>query len=606
MQGRSLAAGAVLVFSIAALSGCITGAPEGTADDAQDEPTLASDLDGHRFDENVDTSHTLQVGPYAPRPVEAVTITSFDGTELAAGLWRPDVPDSERVPVILQISPYFGFGLYDESGRTKEFFVDGFVRHGYAYAQVAIRGTSFSKGCMESMGPNEQQDIDEMISWFAQQPWSNGNIAVIGLSYVGTTPWVAAASGNPAVKAIVPMAGISDWFELGFRNGTAEPRTPFHMPLYWAAFGVGTQGPEMFQGDDAQGLIDNACTAPGVGTAASAYAIATGEAGPYAEYWDQRAFQQRVLDHYQGAVFIVHGFRDWNVNIDMAYPFARELEDKGLEVKMLLGQWQHTWPDSRSADEHRRLDFAETLLRWFDVHLKNQTKDTGPVADVEDTLGAWRAEATWPPLDAEWTALHLGNGVLSLDETAVGQALLMNPGAAFDSPDCGSATPSVPSNAVWFELPLDQELRFAGLAQLGLTVVPSAPAQEIQAELYHVADGNLVRRVAHAVMDLRFHEGGRASQVIVPGEPLLARMEFYPADVAIPAGDQLALAIFPDAHSDPCTQASRPTSEDAIQGRYLPGQTPGPLVVQWGSGVSMLRLPVIERDVGDGRYPGQP
>lgn len=592
------------------LAGCLGGAGGPASAETVAGPS-DDDLRSAHFDTEGPFSKALALGALKVLAVEDVRFDSFDGTEIAAALWRPDVPAGEKVPVILMISPYFATGLFDADPRTAQFFLESFVPHGYAFAKVAIRGTSFSDGCMESMGPNEQRDIDEMVTFFGTQAWSNGNVSIIGLSYVGTTPWAAATFGNPHLKAIVPMAGVTSWFELGFRNGSAEPRTPIHMPLYWANYGGGVQVVEMATaGDDAQGLVDNACPAPAVGLAASQYAIATGEMGPFADYWEDRDLRDRVVENYEGAVFIVHGLRDWNVNADMSFPLAGRLVDKGLEVKILVGQWQHAWPDQVSRAAHVRFDFAEVLLRWFDRHLKGIERESGPHAEVEDNLGLWRAEETWPPADARWTTFRVGTGTLSAAGGASGEALLVNPAGAIDAPDCAAqGVPGEPAAAAaWFGTgPMGDELRFAGLARLHVTVVPSdARGGEVQAELYHRGPGGELSRVAHAVMDLRFHAGGHEPRAITAGQPIVARMEFYPADVAIPAGHELLLRIVPDANIDPCTQAFRTASEDSIQGAYLPGQGPAPLVVRWGGDASLLHLPVVERDVGDGRYAGQP
>jgi putative CocE/NonD family hydrolase len=586
------------------VAGCFGGSP-GNPDDRDEavaDPRL--ELLNAEFNTDGPTSFVLNPGPHEVLPVDDVRFPTFDGTELASAVWRPDT--DEKVPVILMISPYFGTGLYSPLA----FYLENFVPHGYAFAKVAIRGTSFSDGCMESMGESEQRDIDEVVSFFGQQPWSNGNVTIIGVSYVGTTPWAAATFGNPHLKAIVPISGVTSWFELGFRNGTAEPRTPIHMPLYWAQYGTANEVTEALTESDVQDLLDNACTAPAEGLVASQYAIATGEMGPFADYWMARDLRQRVLDNYEGAVFVVHGIRDWNVNADMAFPFATQLAAKGNEVKILLGQWQHSSPDVVGRIQHVRYDYAEILLRYWDRHLKGLDRYSGPPADVEDNLGLWRAEEAWPPHDVDWTRLELGTGVLSPDPTPTGGVRLVNPAGVLDGPDCSGQGIDLDQDvtAAWFSLGArDTELRFAGQPQLHVTAVPSdVRGGELQAELYHFADGELVSRVAHAVMDLKFYAGGHEAQSLTPGQAVVARMEFYPTDVAIPAGDELRLRIVPDANIDPCTQAFRSGTEDSIQGAYLPGQSPAPVEIRWGAGSSVLKLPVIVRDVGEGKYPGQP
>lgn len=596
------------VLPVAALMllvpGCLGDSARDDDPSPSDPAAGAAELEAAKFDMEGPFSRVLKPGPYGILPVDDVRFPSFDGVEIAAGVWRPDT--DERTPVILMVSPYFSAGLFSEDARL----VENFVPHGYTFAKVAIRGTSYSDGCMESMGSSEQRDIDEAVTFFGEQPWSNGNVAIIGVSYVGTTPWAAAGFGNPHLKAIVPISGVTSWFELGFRNGSAEPRTPVHMPLYWAQYGTANEIMEV-EPDDVLSVTDNACAAPMVGLAASQYAIVTGEMGPFADYWNERDLRARVLANYNGSVFLIHGLRDRNVDADMAYPFVNQLEDKGIEVKHLLGQWQHAWPDATGRGEHVRYDFAEVLLRYFDTYLKETPRYHGAAAEVEDNLGLWRTEETWPPRDAAWTPLGLGDGSLSAEETAAGSTLLLATAGAADGADC-QATPvlgmaDTAGTAVRFTTgPLGQELRFAGLPQLHVTVVPNdVRGGEVTAELYHVSGGQIVSRVAHAVMDLRFYAGGHEPQTLTPGTAVVARMEFYPTDTVIPAGDELLLRVSADSGLDPCT-ASRGASEDTIQGQYLPGQSQAPIELRWGSGSSVLRLPVIVRDVGDGKYAGQP
>jgi putative CocE/NonD family hydrolase len=595
----------LLILLVPAFAGCLDGDPPSDSSDGV-APDPAAELRAAAFDTSEPFSLVLEPGPQKVLPVDDVRFDSFDGTEIASAVWRPDT--DRPTPVILMISPYFSNGLFTEDRRL----IENFVPHGYTFAKVAVRGTSYSDGCMESMGESEQKDIDAAVTFFGEQPWSNGNVAIIGVSYVGTTPWAAASFGNPHLKAIVPISGVTSWFELGFRNGTAEPRTPIHMPLYWAQYGTAQEILEV-ESDDVLAASDNLCVAPLEGLAASQYAIVTGEMGPFADYWTTRDLRPGVLANYNGSVFVIHGLRDWNVNADMAYPFANALVDKGLEVKHLLGQWQHSWPDATAREEHVRYDFAEILLRYFDTHLKGTPRYHGPLAEVEDNLGLWRQESTWPPADANWTPYYLSTDTLATEPGPGGTARLVNPAGAVDGADCSGTNDAAvlletPATSVLFSTgPLAQDLRYAGLAQLHVTVAPADPrGGEISADLYHIRGDRMVSRVNHAVMDLKFHAGGHEPQSLSPGVPVVAKMEFYPADVVIPAGDELWLRIAPDTGLDPCTNANNPAGEDTIQGAYLPGQSPAPPEILWGGESSVLRLPVIVRDVGDGKYDGQP
>ncbi|TJW70400.1 MAG: X-Pro dipeptidyl-peptidase, partial [Mesorhizobium sp.] len=52
----------------------------------------------------------------------------------------------------------------------------------------------------------------EVIEWIAEQPWSNGNVGLIGNSSAGTVQFWIAAEQPPHLKAIVG-SGVEDAYE---------------------------------------------------------------------------------------------------------------------------------------------------------------------------------------------------------------------------------------------------------------------------------------------------------------------------------------------------------------------------------------------------------
>ena len=46
--------------------------------------------------------------------------------------------------------------------------------------------------------------IDSIVDWIVSQSWSSGRAGGIGVSYCGTTAQMLAATGHPAVKAVIP------------------------------------------------------------------------------------------------------------------------------------------------------------------------------------------------------------------------------------------------------------------------------------------------------------------------------------------------------------------------------------------------------------------
>ncbi len=118
-----------------------------------------------------------------------------DGVQLAMDTIRPDAPGP--FPVILIRSPYNK--VRDQSSP----FVANLVRRGYAVAMQDGRGRFNSDGQFDPYR-HEHEDGFDTVEWLAKQPWCDGNVGMIGGSYVGQTQWFAASHAPAALKAIVP------------------------------------------------------------------------------------------------------------------------------------------------------------------------------------------------------------------------------------------------------------------------------------------------------------------------------------------------------------------------------------------------------------------
>ena len=88
-------------------------------------------------------------------------------------------------------------------------------------------------------------------------------------------------------------------------------------------------------------------------------------------------------------------------------------------------------------------------------------------------------------------------------------------------------------------------------------------------------------RLGHAVMDLRYRDGGYDAKVTAPLSQFTMLMEFNPLDVVLPAGHSLSIEL-------------TASGED-----YLPSPCAGSgLFVQGG----IFGLPMIDRPVDDNRW----
>ena len=490
---------------------------------------------------------------------------------ISLAVWRPNVPEGTLVPVIAEFGPYF----QEQSVETPTIEVPGtwlgqmiieqLLPHGYAFAQVSVSGTGRSNHCMDLMGNAEQLGNDAAVRWLGEQPWSNGAVGMIGKSYDGSTPWQAAMFGSEHdyLKTIVPISGLIGVKELMWRNGSAEARAPIMHNGVYGSYGI--DGDE----EDYQNICPDYLIGPGTGV--SAYLFGSEVAG---EYWAERYFLDRVLQHYTGSVYLIQGMHDWNVDPHMAVPTINALKDAGIDAKGLFGQWDHDYPDrpvqlddrsdlggrgGEAFPEMVRYDWMQDLLEWFDFYLRGVGDQPGLWVEIQSNQGSWRLEDRYPPADISTLEWDLG-GVME------------NVGGST------TVTPGLFSGPVWESQPLNSTLYLAGVPRLHVDVTTATLGGQLYALLEDCNQEDNCIHIGHAIMDLRYHAGGDEIQTWVPVvETINAKMEFMPLDAEIEEGHRIRISLLANG-------------ED-----YLPASTSSIVFIQEGAS-STLQLDTFSPD----------
>jgi predicted acyl esterase len=183
-----------------------------------------------------------------------VPIPMADGVVLRANVFRPD--GQGPFPVVMSMGIYGkdihfadGYaaqwqvltkiypGLVTEgsSGRWLRWEVpdpERFIPDGFALVNVDSRGSGKSPGYLDPFSARETQDYAEAIAWAGTQPWSNGRVGLLGVSYLAIKQWQVAALRPRHLAAIVPWEGAvdsyRDWSHHGgiFSNGFNEAWWP--------------------------------------------------------------------------------------------------------------------------------------------------------------------------------------------------------------------------------------------------------------------------------------------------------------------------------------------------------------------------------------------
>jgi putative CocE/NonD family hydrolase len=171
-----------------------SAAAEGLSAQACPAPSTARDKNGIRVATGLPSGAVSQA-QYRLREQLDVLTPMRDGVRLAMDVIRPDAEGP--FPVVLIRTPYDKVAM-----RTRSQIQD-LVRRGYLVAIQDCRGRFNSDG---EFDPYRQEFDDgfDTVEWLEKQHWCDGNVGMIGGSYVGQTQWFAAAGAPKALKAIVP------------------------------------------------------------------------------------------------------------------------------------------------------------------------------------------------------------------------------------------------------------------------------------------------------------------------------------------------------------------------------------------------------------------
>lgn len=514
------------------------------------------------YDTSGPFSKPLTPGPYEVGPTEVLALESaLDGEPIQVAVVRPVVPEGTRVPVVVWAGPYFpdlaDVPVREAEGTTEgAFYLDTFVPHGYALAVVPLRGSGGSGGCFDFFGPKERADVDQAVRFLGEAPWSTGDVGMVGLSYEGVAALHVAAAGNPHLSTMAILAPEPELYDHFVRNGT--PSVVMGPGATTGSIAVFSLSPYGFNGGglsrDPERIVASANCPDAVEALSSSLLVSlTGEPDPLG-YWATRNQRPLVESNYRGSLFLLHGFNDQTAFPHLNSPWDRRLAELGIEVKVWWGQFGHVHPDKRPGDPSwnptPRWDYAEMLLRWFDHELKGAGDvDVGSRVQVADTLGRWRAEETWPPADATPLTLYLepNGGLSALEPDATGDHVLVPDAARAITPlPVKGGHDPVPSGEGWAAFlsdPLDAETLLAGTPRLHITVTPAGPGGSLTAFLFVEHEDGTRQRVSYGQMDLRFAAGDGTARPVVPSEPLLARMELEPNDIAVPVGARLGVVV---------------------------------------------------------------
>lgn len=369
-----------------------------------------------------------------------VMVPMRDGVRLATDVFLPaqnGQPASGRFPTILVRTPY---GKTTEEARLGD---SAFVRQGYAVVYQDTRGRFGSEGTWHML-TDDGRDGKDICQWIGQQPWSNGRVGMMGISYVGGTQHALAMEGCPYLKTVVPIDAMSNLGHQSMRNAGAYELRFFNWAFYGAAIGSqASKDPAKKAALDTMYAnrrlylntlpIRYGTTPLKLAPEYEKYLVEAMSHGADGEFWAQND----IIDHgdrYQDIpTYLVGGWYDsWGGNTSTNFQIlTRRLSSP---VYLIMGPWTH---GGQTKSSHGQVSFGDSAaipsfstwhLAWFDRWLKDADTDFGRRAPFATKVrifvmgtgdghrdgngrlfhgGYWRDEKEWPLARARATDYYL-------------------------------------------------------------------------------------------------------------------------------------------------------------------------------------------------------
>ena len=371
---------------------------------------------------------------------------------------------------------------------------DYFLVRGYAAIEVGGLGTLGSEG-LETCGADVETDAFKcVIEWLTgdraaytdrtsniaiKADWSNGNVAMTGRSYGGTTDFAVASTGVKGLKTIVPVAGIASWYEYTNSQGISTHTNPAYsddLGFYCAGRYIDENDWNSMK-DVYQKYLNRI------------YNDQIALNGDYGPHWATRDYtagnegkagtaSTSTYNNFNCPALIVHGLNDDNVRTKQFQLMYDAFKNAKQNVKLLLHQGEHITPDY---DDHKTSlmigdkTYSSILNEWYSHYLYGQNTNDGNNAEAmaavtvqNNTDGSWSTLDSWPTSDS----LADVNNKLTLTNTATGTTTINSNMNGISNWRDAFTSSSTSASAMYATEPVANDTVIKGTVQVKISAAP--------------------------------------------------------------------------------------------------------------------------------------
>lgn len=542
------------------------------------------------------TGSVLTFGQSEVQHYRYLNVPMSDGVRLASDLYLPD--QEGPFPTVLIRTPY--------NKEQKEGLANFFAERGYAVLTQDVRGRWLSEGKYRAW-MDEKRDGLETLDWLVDQPWCDGNIGVVGSSYLGFAGIILAPSQHPALKTIINVSGPGDLYYTIFPGGA------FHQMalLPWTIFATDGKMRRPFSSWGA--TMDQLYRQRPLASAPEL-------TNYHGYFWNYVVKHQNNDSHWKEAgmshqheevaipIFHITGWNDFicSAALKEYLGITQSMTDRGVSApqKLMVGPWHHDQlgtGNTVSGDEDfgpgaelASDDYYELMNKWLDIYLKGKKNDQleeSPVRLFVMGSNKWLETAQYPPKNVQYEAWYItsdtgansikGDGKLlkAKNKTPGSDSFVYDPdhpvptfGGAnihFFRDKLGVRDQSKIEERqdvlVYTSAPLKEEMTIIGPLEVYLYASTEGKDTDFTAKLVEVRSDGYARIIQEGIIRGRFRESFTKPELLQPGAIYEFKIDMGHTAIQIPKGHQLRLEI--SSSNYPKYNLNPNTGEDAMQAK---------------------------------------
>ena len=496
-----------------------------------------------------------------------VKVPMRDGVLLSADIYTP--PTGGPFPTLLVRT------IYDKQAERYLAWTERFVEAGYACVMQDCRGRHDSDGAWEPY-VHEDDDGHDTIEWIGAQPWSDGNVGMFGVSYLGFTQTQPATRRSQFLKSITPIASQQDNYGHQRVGGVLQQHVAqFFINMAGRTMKRGSTGfmdwDELRRRLPLVSAVDDIVDLPFYREIVRHHT--------FDDFWKSYSMRYQYGEVETPAYFIT-GWYDNLVHetckLYRGWAGQARTEQARKLTRLLIGPWAHS--NIGSAEPFgsvvfggaAHVDIVDEQIRWNDRRLKgagNGIDDEPPVRVFVMGANRWRTGYEWPLAGIEYARFYLhgatgantleGDGRLSAtppgDEppdrytydpddpvpTIVGQWMMAEGSGPWDR----RAAQRRDDVLVYDTEPLERDLEVVGPVSATLFASSSALDTDFTGTLSDVHPDGKAVMLTEGIMRARFRESLENPTLIEPGRVYELQVDMWDTGNLFKAGHRVRLEV---------------------------------------------------------------